>query len=69
MKMETRMAEPEPVTELSTFSSDDAIPTDIKTGMNAVVVTVATADRKVCHAAVLLPTGLRGFLRIPRKHG
>src|SRR5450755_1358774 len=28
MKMETRMAEPEPVTELSAYSSDDAIPTE-----------------------------------------
>jgi general stress protein 26 len=32
MKMEIRMAEPEPVTELGAFSSDDAIPTEWRQG-------------------------------------
>src|SRR6202046_710624 len=32
MEMETQMAEPEPVTELSAFSSDDAIPANWEQG-------------------------------------
>src|ERR1035438_3011736 len=51
MKMETRMAEPGPVTELSAFSSDDAIPTEWRQGRREL------RDAKVYWLSTVRPDG------------
>src|SRR5450755_2500415 len=51
MKMETRMAEPGPVTELSAFSSDDAIPAEWRKGRREL------QDAKVYWLSTVRPDG------------